>query len=355
LRFIVNLAMHLRRCQRLAPGNCPSSCFVRIGGHATLAVGLHEDCTMTLLYTSPLFLQHVTGNHPEKPARLTSILDKLRVEGLDRRCTSPTWEPATVERMTRVHSAEHLREVREFAERGGGRIEADTTVSPRSYEAARLAAGAVTDAVQRVIAGEDTSALCLVRPPGHHALPKEAMGFCLFNNVAVGARMAVAELNLERVLIVDWDVHHGNGTQDIFWTDGRVAFCSIHRSPFYPGTGAADEIGEGPGKGFIRNVPVAYGTSRKDFRDRFQRAVEEMAQKIRPQLVLISAGFDAHRLDPIGSLDLEVEDFAALTQIVLGVAKVHAKGRVVSVLEGGYHVDMLADSVAIHLTELLKK
>jgi acetoin utilization deacetylase AcuC-like enzyme len=310
---------------------------------------------MTLLYSSPLFLQHVTGEHPEKPARLTKILEKLRAEGLDRRCESPTWEPATLERLARVHSPDYVREVREFAERGGGRIEADTTVSPRSYDAARLAAGAVTDAVRRVVNGEDTSALCLVRPPGHHALPKNAMGFCLFNNVAIGARTAVAELNLERVMIVDWDVHHGNGTQDIFWSDGKVAFFSIHRYPFYPGTGAAHEVGAGPGKGLIRNEPVAYGTSRKDFRDRFRRSVEALADQTRPQLVIISAGFDAHRLDPIGSLDLEVEDFATLTQIVQGIARTHAKGRIVSVLEGGYHVDMLADSVAAHLTELLKK
>lgn len=310
---------------------------------------------MTLLYTSPVFLQHVTGEHPERPARLTAITEKLRAEGLDRRCTAPAWEPATLERLTRVHSAEHVRDVREFAERGGGRIEVDTTVSPRSYEAARLAAGAVSDAVTRVLAGEDTTALCLVRPPGHHALPKEAMGFCLFNNVAVGARVAVAEKHLERVLIVDWDVHHGNGTQDTFWSDGKVAFCSIHRSPFYPGTGAADEVGEGAGKGMIRNVPIAYGTSRKDFRDQFRRAVETLADKVRPQLVIISAGFDAHRLDPIGSLDLEVDDFAALTQIAQAVANAHAKSRIVSVLEGGYNVDMLADSVAVHLNELLKK
>lgn len=309
---------------------------------------------MTLLYRSPRFLEHVTGSHPEKPARLTHVVDKLRADGLDRRCTEPTWEPVTLERLLKVHSADHVREVREFAERGGGLIEADTPVSPASYSVALLAAGAACDATRRVVAGEDSTALCLVRPPGHHARPKEPMGFCLFNNVAIAARFAIQELELDRVLIVDWDVHHGNGTQDIFWEDGRVGFFSIHRSPFYPGTGDADETGAGAGKGLIANAPVAYSTSRKEYHERFRREVERLAEKVRPQLVLISAGFDAHRLDPIGSLGLETEDFATLTTVVREVARAHSKGRVVSVLEGGYNVTMLADSVAMHLVELLK-
>ena len=179
------------------------------------------------------------------------------------------------------------------------------------------------------------------------------MGFCLFNNVALGARAALDELGLERVLIVDWDVHHGNGTQEMFWDDGRVGFLSIHRWPFYPGTGAAEETGSGRALGWIANVPVPFGTSRRDYHAQFDRALEYLAAKVRPQLVLISAGFDAHREDPIGSLGLEVEDFARLTRSVLQTAESHADGKTVSVLEGGYHPQRLAESVGVHLAELL--
>jgi acetoin utilization deacetylase AcuC-like enzyme len=179
------------------------------------------------------------------------------------------------------------------------------------------------------------------------------MGFCLFNNVAVAARMATSELGLDRVLIVDWDVHHGNGTQDVFWEDERVGFFSIHRWPFYPGTGGADETGSGPGLGATMNLPVHFGSSRRDYVSQFQNALERFAAKIRPQLVLISAGFDAHAADPIGSLGLEIEDFTTLTQIVKQTADIHANGRLVSVLEGGYHLEFMPRCVEAHLRELL--
>jgi acetoin utilization deacetylase AcuC-like enzyme len=178
------------------------------------------------------------------------------------------------------------------------------------------------------------------------------MGFCLFNSVAVAARAALAE-QLDRVLIVDWDVHHGNGTQEMFWEDGRVGFFSIHRWPFYPGTGDADETGSGRGLGWIANEPVEFGTPRRRYYDRFERALMTLAAKVQPQLVLLSAGFDAHRADPIGSLGLEVEDFSRLTQTVLGVAREYAGGRVVSLLEGGYNPARLAECVEAHLAELL--
>jgi acetoin utilization deacetylase AcuC-like enzyme len=217
-----------------------------------------------------------------------------------------------------------------------------------------LAAGAVCDAVRRVCAGEDKTALCLIRPPGHHARPRTAMGFCLFDNIAIGAKTALEELRLDHVLIVDWDVHHGNGTQEIFWEDGRVGFFSIHRWPFYPGTGDSDETGSGAGLGMSANEPVQFGTPLVEYHDRFERTLTDLAAKVRPQLVLISAGFDAHRQDPIGSLELEVEDFARLTRAVLAVAREHADGRVVSVLEGGYNPQRLAESVGVHLEELLQ-
>jgi len=179
------------------------------------------------------------------------------------------------------------------------------------------------------------------------------MGFCLFNNVAVGARMAIREFGLDRVMIVDWDVHHGNGTQDAFWEEGQVGFFSIHRWPFYPGTGAKDETGSGRGLGATLNVPIEFGVSRPDYLAAFRSALESIAERIRPQLVLISAGFDSHRADPIGSLGLETEDFEPLTRAVLDVANVHAGGRVVSMLEGGYDTSALAGCVEVHLRELL--
>src|SRR5262249_54784563 len=190
-----------------------------------------------------------------------------------------------------------------------------------------------------VVKGEDKTALCLVRPPGHHATDRRSMGFCLFNNIALAARLTQKRHGVGRVLIVDWDVHHGNGTQDLFYADGSVMFVSIHRfgGGFYPGTGDVDETGTGPGLGKIRNVPLRYGTSRTEYRDRFRKAVEKAADDHKPELVLLSAGFDAHAFDPIGSLGLETEDFQTLTKGVQDVARAHAGGRLDSVLGGGVH------------------
>jgi acetoin utilization deacetylase AcuC-like enzyme len=309
---------------------------------------------LTLLYTDPRFLDHDTRRgHPERPERLHQITAHLEATGLAQRCTLPTWSPATHEQLERVHEPGHILAMANLAARGGGRPEPDTVVSPASYDVALLAAGAATDAVARVIRGEDRTAVCLVRPPGHHALPERPMGFCLFNNIAVAARAAIAEHGLDRVLIVDWDVHHGNGTQDMFYADGQIGFFSSHRWPFYPGTGAADETGTGDGLGATRNLPIEFGTPRTQIRDRFRRELEDLAAKLRPQLVLVSAGFDTHREDPIGSLGLEVEDFVALTECVCNVADVHAAGRIVSLLEGGYNPQRLAECVEAHLGGLL--
>ncbi len=308
---------------------------------------------MTLLYHDPRFLEHATGSHPEKPSRLVAIDRRLREAGLDRRAMQPQFAPISIERVATVHDAGYIEQVREFIARGGGSIEVDTVVSPQSFDVALLAAGAVADAVERVIRGEDTTALCLVRPPGHHARPAAAMGFCLFDNVAVGARLALDEFGLDHVLIVDWDVHHGNGTQEIFWRDEQVGFFSAHRWPFYPGTGDVDERGEGPALGTKLNLPLEFGTPRREYINRFSSALTELADRIRPQLILVSAGFDSHRTDPIGSLGLETEDFATLTDIVRAVAAAHCGGRIVSVLEGGYNPPVLAECVALHLEGLL--
>ena len=308
---------------------------------------------MTLLYYDERFLQHETGTHPERPLRLQAIMDHLGKEWLAAHCARPAWEPASLDALAAVHDLPYIQSVEAFASQGGGQIEVDTVVSPQSYEVARLAAGAACDATRRVVAGESDNALCLVRPPGHHALIAAPMGFCLFGNVAVAARLATRELGLDRVLVVDWDVHHGNGTQDIFWEDEQVGFLSIHRYPFYPGTGAADETGTGQALGTTLNLPVKFGTSRHDFLAHFGDELTRFADKIRPQLVLISAGFDAHREDPVGSLGLESEDFATLTEMVLAVARQHAQGKLVSVLEGGYNPRRLAESVGFHLETLL--
>lgn len=309
---------------------------------------------MTLLYTSPIFLEHDTGQHPENAERLRCITRHLAAQGLDEKCRQPEISAVSLERLSRIHSLQYVAELDEFIRtRGGGYLDADTVVCPRSFDAALCAAGAVCDAVERVLRGEDKQALCLVRPPGHHALATTAMGFCLFNNVAAGARVATREFGLERVLIVDWDVHHGNGTQDIFWQDPQVAFLSIHRFPFYPGTGDRDEVGGGQARGTKLNLPVRFGTSRPDILSLFTTELEKFADRMKPQLVLISAGFDAHRLDPVGSLGLETEDFIALSQAVLRVAEVHAGGKVISTLEGGYNTHALPACVEAHLRELL--
>lgn len=309
---------------------------------------------MTLLYMDDKFLLHDTGKHPESAARLKHVHAGLNASGLLQKVTRPEIVRAQDADVLRVHSDKHLAAVRQLAEKGGGRIEADTVVSPDSADVAWLAAGTAVDAVRRVLDGQDKQALCLVRPPGHHALPEAAMGFCLLSNIAIAARTAVQNMKLNRVLIVDWDVHHGNGTQDVFYEDEHVTFFSAHRFPFYPGTGRKTETGRGAGLGTTFNLPLEFGISRRDFLSAFEAALTKAADHCRPELVLISAGFDAHAQDPIGSLGLETEDFEQLTKLVQQVAATHANGRLVSLLEGGYHVQRLADCVELHLKTLLQ-
>jgi acetoin utilization deacetylase AcuC-like enzyme len=310
---------------------------------------------MTLLYTDALFLHHETGPHPETPDRLRAITARLEKTDLPSRCRPGSYHPLTAETVAQIHSQRMVDSAEGRSVSGGGHLDPDTVVSTESYAVALAAAGACVSGVEAVLHGDDRNALCLVRPPGHHATPTRSMGFCVFNNIALAAHHALSVHSLDRVLIVDWDVHHGNGTQDIFYADPRVLFFSIHRfgMGFYPGTGDADETGEGAGLGHTLNVPIRRGTSRQDYRGAYRNALEKAADAIKPQLVLVSAGFDAHALDPIGSLGLEVEDFVWLTQRVLDVAKTHCGGRLVSCLEGGYNLSVLAESVQAHLEELL--
>ena len=311
---------------------------------------------MILLYTDPRFLDHDTGRHPENANRLRSILAGLEKAALVQECTRRPFQPLSAERISDVHYPNVTAQAKRVADSGGGYLDADTVVCPQSYDVALLAAGACVAAVDDVLRGTAARALCLVRPPGHHATPERSMGFCLFNNIALAARHAKQAHGVERILIVDWDVHHGNGTQDIFYEHREVTFLSIHRygHGFYPGTGAADETGTGPGLGFTTNVPVRFGTPRRDYLAMFKNAGENAAERMKPELVLLSAGFDAHTRDPIGSLGLETEDFTEMTQFVLDVAQTHAHGRLVSCLEGGYNLDALAESVETHLEQLLQ-
>jgi acetoin utilization deacetylase AcuC-like enzyme len=303
-----------------------------------------------------LFLRHDTGPHPESAERLRSITRMLTTTGLGARCTPGLCAPLAEETVAQVHAPAMVARAKDAALRGDGFLDADTVVCPESFTVALGAAGACVSAVDAVLAGEHSNALCLVRPPGHHATPTRSMGFCIFNNIALAAHHALTAHGLNRLLLVDWDVHHGNGTQDIFYECPEVMFLSIHRygNGFYPGTGGANETGHGKGLGHTVNVPLRYGTSRRDYHDHFTRALEKAADTIKPELVLVSAGFDAHVRDPIGSLGLHTEDFATLTRQVLEVARTHAHGRLVSCLEGGYHLDALAESVQAHLDELLK-
>lgn len=306
-----------------------------------------------LLYADPIYLEHLTGEgHPETPQRLKHLYDVLDRHPVTGRYIWTENAPATLAQLARVHDADYLAAVAAYAQRSGGRIEADTVVSRRSFEVAAKAAGAAVDAVEQVLNDNALHAVCLSRPPGHHALKASAMGFCLINNVAVAAAHARDVFGLSRILIVDWDVHHGNGTQDLFYDDGSVCFMSAHRFPFYPGTGSSDETGTGKGQGMIFNLPLPFGLSRKEYLQRFESTLQLAAEKSRPELVLISAGFDAHAADPIGSLGLESEDFETLTNLVRGVANSHCQGRLVSLLEGGYNIEKLAESVIVHLETL---
>ena len=307
------------------------------------------------LYADAVFLEHDTGpGHPERPERLRFSYKYLEDRPVLKQFLHAESPPARREDLQLVHSSRYIDSVIAAAQRGGGRIEADTVISRRSFEVASRAAGAALTAVDAVLTNQTRRALCLIRPPGHHALPNGAMGFCLFNNVALAAQHAIDRYRLDRVLIVDWDVHHGNGTQNTFYTEERVGFLSVHRSPFYPGTGMAEETGSGPALGTKFNLPLRFGISRTEYLTRFESLLTNAAHHIRPDLILISAGFDAHAADPIGSLGLETEDFSPLTNLVCQVANQYCGGKVVSLLEGGYDVQALAECIECHMEGLAK-
>ncbi len=302
----------------------------------------------TALVTNPACNRHDTGpGHPENQGRLPALLGAVRSdEELGHVLVEQLGRPATEEDLLRVHRPQHVARIREAAEearRRGGLVwlDADTAVSPASWDAALAAAGCAITAAEAVLDGPVATAFALSRPPGHHATADRAMGFCLFNNVAVAIRRMQARKRVDQVLVVDWDVHHGNGTQDVFYEDPTVYVLSLHLSPHYPGTGSAVERGDGAGRGTTRNVPLRHGTTAAEYRRRYLEALDSALASFAPDLVLVSAGFDCLAGDPLGGLPLEPQDLHLLTMDLLERVAAPAKGRVVAALEGGYVLERI--------------
>jgi acetoin utilization deacetylase AcuC-like enzyme len=294
------------------------------------------------LYDDPLFREHDAGyGHPERPERLDALRRGIREAGLEERLRLLPPRSATPGELLRVHTEEHVGLLASIKGRRY-QFDPDTQSGPGSHAAALLAAGAVVDAVDRTLDGEIDRAFCAVRPPGHHARPNQAMGFCLLNNVAVAAAHAIHR-GLHRVMIIDFDVHHGNGTQEIFYDDPRVLYVSSHAHPFYPGTGALEEVGEGPGHGFSVNLPLPDGMGDEDFALLYRTLVEPVGKAYDPELVLVSAGFDAARGDPLAGMDLTPRGYAELTDVCLSVA---GRAGAIFVLEGGYGLEAIASGAA---------
>jgi len=310
----------------------------------------------TGIVLSPRYRDHLTrAGHPERPDRVTAIETRLAADGLLEHLVRIEPRPATQAEVLRCHEAAYLATARADVAAGAEHLSTgDTAVSPASLDVALLAAGGLLAAVDAVVAGRVQNAFAVVRPPGHHATPDRGMGFCLFNNVALAARHAQATHGLRRILIADWDVHHGNGTQDIFYADDTVSFFDTHQHPLYPGTGLATETGAGRGLGFTRNCPFPAGAGRREVVGAFADILVPAADAFRPDLVLVSAGFDSRVGDPLGGFKLTDEDFAELTGIVRGIAERHCGGRLVSTLEGGYSLAGLASAAASHVAALAR-
>ena len=308
----------------------------------------------TALMNDAVFREHLMGrDHVERPERMDAVINAIAGAGLMARLERIPARDATEEELLLCHAREYLAIARHDVEsRRPFLSTGDTDVTPNSWAIAVRAAGGVLNAVDAVMTGAAKHAFCAVRPPGHHANASRGMGFCLLNNIAIGARYAQRRHGIARVMIVDWDVHHGNGTQDIFYRDGSVFFFSSHQWPLYPGTGRADETGEGAGAGTTMNFPFPAGSGRREILGAMQEALAPAAEKFRPELVMISAGFDSRIGDLLGRFTLTDQDFADLTRLVIGIADRHAGGRVVSVLEGGYNLEGLGSAAAAHVEAL---
>ncbi len=310
--------------------------------------------TATAVLIDPVYREHLAGrDHPERPERFDAVVEGLQRAGLLEGMKRVDRRAATEDELLVCHTREYLYAAKHDVEAGHQYLSTgDTDITPNSWDIAVLAAGGVLNAIDAVMSGVARNVFCGVRPPGHHATPNRGMGFCLLNNVAIAARYAQRRYGVQRVLIVDWDVHHGNGTQDIFYNDPTVFFFSTHQWPLYPGTGRADETGAGAGKGTTMNFPFPAGSGRKEILGAVETSLIPAMDHFRPDLVLISAGFDSRAGDLLGRLTLTDRDFRDLTTAVMSIAGRHSGGRIVSVLEGGYNLSGLASATAAHVEAL---
>jgi acetoin utilization deacetylase AcuC-like enzyme/formylglycine-generating enzyme required for sulfatase activity len=337
------------RCVRNAPNNIPA-------GENSMEDNKPHNPSKTGFVYHDIYLEHkTTPDHPETPQRLVTILERLKQTGLYPQLLAITPYPASLEWIKTVHSPEYIQRAENSCQNGTRFLDSlDTPISPKSYDAALVAVGGVFSAVDAVMQEKVTNAFCAVRPPGHHAVEDAAMGFCMFNNIAIGARYVQKQYGLSKILIVDWDVHHGNGTQAEFYDDPNVLYFSTHQYPFYPGTGGEAEKGTGKGQNYNINVPLPAGSTDADYLNAFKEKLEPAALNFSPDFVLISAGFDAHENDLLGGMKVTTEGFAQLTKIVRQIAEKCCQGRLVSSLEGGYHLQGLAASVEAHISVLIR-
>jgi acetoin utilization deacetylase AcuC-like enzyme len=305
------------------------------------------------LVYDPIYLEHDTGDHVENARRLVEAMSHLKETGIKEKLTSLPARPASPEELEMIHAPEYISYVKSKAEKGGGWLDPDTVMSPKSYEAALYAAGGVLVAVEAVMKEEVDNAFALVRPPGHHAIQDRAMGFCIFNNVAIAAKFALSKFNLNRVLIADFDVHHGNGTQDAFYSDPKVLYFSTHQYPFYPGTGWMDETGTGAGEGTTVNFPMAAGWGDEEYLRAFNEVLIPVVRRFQPQLILVSAGFDAHWADHLAMMRATITGFAQMAMILKELAAELCQGRLVFTLEGGYNLRVVASSIKATFDVLL--
>jgi acetoin utilization deacetylase AcuC-like enzyme len=300
------------------------------------------------------YLRHSAGvGHPESPERLAAIYEMLNNPSMHWKFVEIEPREATHKEIETIHTPSYVEYIAGTTGQRSMFLDPDTATSPESYEIAKLAVGGVLNVIDSVIEGKADNAFALVRPPGHHAEADSAAGFCIFNNIAIGAMHAILKHRLKRILIVDWDLHHGNGTQHSFYSDPRILYFSTHQYPYYPGTGSLQEIGQGKGEGYTINVPLRGGAGDASFVKIFRKILQPVALEFKPELVLLSAGFDTYFQDPLGSMRVTPEGFAALTRILLEIADSCCRGRLVAVLEGGYHIAGLTKSVKAVLEEML--